>query len=89
MGPLRHLYGGSLIAAVRYVRNDPDRVLTGMLAFSPIFGVVTGMYFVGRSSQYQLMLLFPAWGFSLALLAWTAARSLRSAASDRTRLAVC
>ena len=40
----------------------PDRVLTGMLAFSAIFGLVTGMYFVGRSSQFQLMLLFPAWG---------------------------
>jgi hypothetical protein len=77
---------GLLIAAVRYVRNEPDRVLTGMLAFSSVFGLVTGMYFVGRSSQYQLMLLFPAWGFSLALVAWTAARSLRAAASDRLRL---
>jgi hypothetical protein len=80
-------YGaGLLIAAVRYVRNEPDRVLTGMLAFSSVFGLVTGMYFVGRSSQYQLMLLFPAWGFSLALVAWTAARSLMAAASDRLRL---
>jgi hypothetical protein len=75
-----------LIAAVRYVRAEPDRVLTGMLAFSAIFGLVTGMYFVGRSSQFQLMLLFPAWGLALALLAWTAAHSLRSAALDRTRL---
>jgi hypothetical protein len=75
-----------LIAAVRYVRDEPDRVLTGMLAFSAIFGLVTGMYFVGRSSQFQLILLFPAWGLSLALVAWTTAHSLRSAASDRTRL---
>ena len=75
-----------LMAAVRYVRRDPDRVLTGMLAFSSIFGLVTGMYFVGRSSQYQLMLIFPAWGFSLALVAWTAAHALRSAAGDRLRL---
>jgi hypothetical protein len=75
-----------LTAAVRCVRDDPDRVLTGMLAFSSIFGLVTGMYFVGRSSQYQLMLIFPAWGFSLALVAWTAARALRSRAGDRLRL---
>jgi hypothetical protein len=75
-----------LIAAVRYVRDEPDRVLTGMLAFSAIFGLVTGMYFVGRSSQFQLMLLFPAWGLSLALISWVAAHSLRSAASDRNRL---
>jgi hypothetical protein len=75
-----------LMAAVRYVRNDPDRVLTAMLGFSSIFGLVTGMYFVGRSSQYQLMLIFPAWGFALALVAWSAARALRSVAGDRTRL---
>jgi hypothetical protein len=75
-----------LMAAARYVRKDPDRVLTGMLAFSSIFGLVTGMYFVGRSSQYQLMLIFPAWGFALALVAWTAARALRSVAGDRMRL---
>jgi hypothetical protein len=75
-----------LIAAVRYVRDEPDRVLTGMLAFSAIFGLVTGMYFVGRSSQFQLMLLFPAWGLSLALVAWTAAHALRSAGPDRNRL---
>jgi hypothetical protein len=75
-----------LIAAVRYVRREPDRVLTGMLAFSGVFGFVTGMYFVGRSTPFQLMLLFPAWGLSLALVAWTAAHSLMSAATDRRRL---
>jgi hypothetical protein len=80
-------YGaGLLMGAVRYVRRDPDRALTGMLAFASVFGLVTGMYFVGRSSQYQLMLLFPAWGFALALVAWTAARSLSSAGDDRLRL---
>ena len=40
-----------LIAAVRYVRREPDRALTGMLAFSGVFGLETGMYFVGRSSK--------------------------------------
>ena len=49
------------MAAVRYVREDPDRTLTAMLAFSGIFGLATAMYFVGRSSQFQLMLLFPPW----------------------------
>ena len=78
--------GALLVAAVRYVRSEPDGALTGMLAFSAVFGLVTGMYFVGRSSQFQLMLLFPAWGFSLALLAWSVAHSLREVASDRLRL---
>ena len=33
------------------------------------------MYFVGRSSQFQLMLLFPVWSLALALVAWAAAGS--------------
>jgi hypothetical protein len=75
-----------LTATVRYVRGNPDRVLTGMLAFSGVFGLVTGMYFVGRSLQYQLMLLFPVWAFALALVAWYAFLALRSAARDTVRL---
>jgi hypothetical protein len=78
--------GALLMAAVRYVRDDPDRTLTAMLAFSAVFGLATGMYFVGRSSQFQLMLLFPAWGLALALVAWTAAGSLRTARGDRAAL---
>ncbi|HEX3561295.1 MAG TPA: hypothetical protein VHU24_00540 [Solirubrobacterales bacterium] len=78
--------GALLMAAVRYVRDEPDRTLTAMLAFSGVFGLATGMYFVGRSSQFQLMLLFPAWAFALALVAWTAARSLRAARGDRAIL---
>jgi hypothetical protein len=66
-----------LIAAVRNVRDDPDRTLTAMLAFSGVFGLATGMYFVARSSQFQLMLLFPAWALALALVAWVALLSLR------------
>ncbi len=80
-------YAAALVmAAVRYVRDEPDRTLTAMLAFSGIFGLATGMYFVGRSSQFQLMLLFPPWALSLALVAWTAAGSLRHSAGDRERL---
>jgi hypothetical protein len=75
-----------LMAAVRYVRNDPDRGLTAMLAYSGAFGLATAMYFVGRSSQFQLMLLFPAWGLAVAPVAWTAARGLRAERSNRVGL---
>ena len=68
-----------LIAAVRFVRTHPDRTLTAMLAFAGTFGLGTGEYFVGRSSQFQLMLLFPAWAFALALVAWVTLPSLRRA----------
>jgi hypothetical protein len=75
-----------LVAAVRFVRRDPDRATTVMLAFSGTFGLATALYFAGRSSQFQLILLFPAWGLALALLAHTALASLRSARGDRFRL---
>jgi hypothetical protein len=75
-----------LLAAVRYARNDPDRTLTSMLAYSGAFGLASAMYFVGRSSQFQLMLLFPAWGLALAPVAWTAARSLRAERANRPSL---
>ena len=50
-----------LTAAVRYVRDDPERILSGMLGFAGALGLVTGMYYVGRSAQFQLMILFPVW----------------------------
>jgi hypothetical protein len=80
-------YAGALLtAAVRYVRDDPNRALTTLLAYAGAFGLVSAMYFVGRSSQFQLMLLFPAWGLALAPLAWVAARSLRNGRANRARL---
>jgi hypothetical protein len=77
---------GLLMAAVRYVRREPDRTLTAMLAYSGVLGLTTGMYFVGRSAQLQLMILFPIWALCLGLVAWAAALSLRSSRGDRPRL---
>ena len=78
--------GALALAAVRFARGDADRTLTAMLAFAGAFGLGSGMYFLGRSVQFQLMLLFPAWALSLALLAWTAAGLLIAAAGDPVRL---
>jgi hypothetical protein len=78
--------GALLAAAVRHVRGELDRTLTGMLAFAGVFGLLTGFYFAGRSVPYQLMLLFPIWGFALSLLAWTTFISLRAARGDPLRL---
>jgi len=75
-----------LTATVRHVRREPDTTLTAMLAFAGAFGLTTGMYFVGRSIQIQLMILFPVWAFCLALVAWTAGRALRDAGAERRRL---
>ncbi|MSO40680.1 MAG: hypothetical protein EXQ70_02060 [Solirubrobacterales bacterium] len=78
--------GALLMAAVRYARDESDRGLTSMLAFAGILGLATGQYFAGRSVPFQLMALFPVWGFTLCLLTWTAARSLLAARKDRARL---
>ena len=80
-------YAAALItAAVRHLREEENRTLTGMLAFSGSLGLVTGMYFVGRSVEFQLMVLFPVWSFALALLAWTAGGALRAARTDGRRV---
>jgi hypothetical protein len=78
--------GALLLATVRYVRGDPDRSLTAMLAYSGVLGLATGMYFVGRSVALQLMILFPIWGLCLALVAWSAASALHEARADVVRL---
>jgi hypothetical protein len=75
-----------LTAAVRFANRAPDRALTGMLGFAGVFGLATGGYFAGRSVPWQLWGLFPAWGFALALLAWTAWLALRSARAGRSSL---
>jgi hypothetical protein len=75
-----------LVASARYVQASPDRTLTAMLAFSGSFGLITGMYFVGRSVEFQLLILLPVWALCLTLVAWTAAGALRSARRDRERL---
>jgi hypothetical protein len=75
-----------LVAAVRHVKDEPDRTLTGMLAFAGTLGFLTGGIYAGRSLAPHLWSLFPVWGFALSLLAWSAWHTLRSAAGDRESL---
>ena len=74
-----------LTAAVRLVNRSPDRVLTGMLGFAGVFGLLTGAYFAGRSLPWQEWGLFGAWGLALALLGLTAWRTLRTTPVDSLR----
>ena len=71
-------YGAAVVlAAARVVTGSADRVLTGLLAFAGIFGLLTGAYFAGRSLPWQLWGVFPAWGLAIALLALAGWRALR------------
>jgi hypothetical protein len=71
------------VATVRALRRAPDRLLTGMLAWSAIFGFGSGAYYMGASVPFGVPTLFPAWALALALLAVAAVREL---AAHRERL---
>jgi GNAT superfamily N-acetyltransferase len=55
-------------ATVRAIRGDSGRPLTGLLAWSGVFGLGVGAYYMGRSSPEQLISMFSAWTLALALL---------------------
>lgn len=71
------------LATVRAMRGAEDRTLTGMLAWSGIFGLGSAAYYMGATTILAIATLFPAWGLCLALLALAAVRQL---AARRERL---
>lgn len=56
------------VASVRRLEGAPNRPLTGMLAWSGVFGLGCGAYFMGRSHPELLIAMFPVWALTLALL---------------------
>ncbi len=64
---------------MRALQSEPDRLLTGMLAWSAVFGFGAGAYFVGGSTPDNLPAVFFPWAFALALLMIPAVGSLRDA----------
>jgi hypothetical protein len=65
-----------VVATVRALNRDPDRTLTGALAFVAVFGLGSGTYYAGRSHPEVLVTSFAAWSFALALLTLVAVRRL-------------
>jgi hypothetical protein len=72
-------------AAVLAMRSAGDRLLVGLLAWSGVFGLGTGAYFVTRSTVEALVNLFPAWGLALALLTVVVVRELAARGGRRPR----
>jgi len=67
----------ALVAAtVRVAARAEDTLLTGMLAWSGVFGLLAGGYFVGRPDTYKLDGILSAWCFALALLTVLVIRAL-------------
>lgn len=79
-GPHLLLYGtfaGAIgLAAVRALRGDADRLLTGLLGWAGTFGLLAGTYYVGRSEAGTLLCLFPTWILALTLLFVAVVRDL-------------
>jgi len=64
------------VATVRAARGDDDRLLTGLLVWSGVFGLGASSYFAGRSDTLSLIALFSAWGLALVLLVIVVGRRL-------------
>jgi hypothetical protein len=65
-------------AAVRTRARDPELALTGMLAWSGVFGLGASIYFYGyRSHVFSVIMLFSAWAFALTLLVVAVVRASR------------
>jgi hypothetical protein len=56
------------VAMVQALERHPNRVLTGMLAWSGVFGLGSASYFAARSGDDTLPITFYAWALALALL---------------------
>jgi len=65
-----------VVAVARTLRGAPDRLLSSLLMWSGIFGLLAGSYFAGRSDLFKLTALFSAWSFSLALLVVVVLRAI-------------
>lgn len=76
-----------LVVAVRLARDEPDALLTGMLAWSGVFGLLAASYYAGRSDETKLVSMLSAWAFALALLTIVAARGLAAQGWRRPSLA--
>lgn len=64
------------VAAVRWSRGDDDVLLTSMLAWSGVFGLLAGSYVIGRPDVQKLAAILAAWSFALAPLTIVCVRAL-------------
>jgi hypothetical protein len=65
-------------AVVRVARGDAETTLTGMLAWTGVFGIGATAYYVYRSAPDSLISLFSIWALALALLGVAVVRSARA-----------
>jgi hypothetical protein len=65
------------LAVVRAIAPPADdALLTGMLAWSGVFGLMASSYYVGRPDMFKLTGVLSAWSFALAMLTIASVRAL-------------
>lgn len=70
-------YAGAIVtASVRALADADNAPLTGMLAWSGVFGLGSAAYYMGRSHPEALTSTFAAWSFALALLTIVAVQTI-------------
>jgi hypothetical protein len=72
---------------VRALARDDDRLTTGMLVWSGVFGLGAAAYYMGRSHPESLVSTFSAWALALALLTVVTVRGMIAHAGRRPALA--
>ncbi|HEX7290146.1 MAG TPA: hypothetical protein VF250_03375 [Conexibacter sp.] len=65
------------VATARVVERAPDPPLASALAWSGVFGLGSGTYYVGRSHPEVLINMFPMWALCLVLLTIVVLREVR------------
>ena len=74
------------VATVRALRRAQNVVLTGMLAWSGVFGLGSASYYVGRSQIEALRTTFSAWALAVVLLTFVAVRWLAQRPAPRVSI---
>jgi hypothetical protein len=57
-----------VVAAVRIVQDERDRLLTAMLAWIGVFGLAASVYYAGRAHPMALFDFFAPWALAVILL---------------------
>jgi len=78
--------GAIALATVRAIERAGNRALTGMLAWTGVFGLGSAAYFMGRTHPELLVALFPTWALTLALLSVDVVARARRRADARPGL---
>jgi hypothetical protein len=73
-------------AVVRALDGAPNRVLTGLLAWSGVFGLGAGSYYVARSVAPIMPFVFPAWALTVAILALAVRETMAARRARRPSL---